>query len=76
MWAKKNEGLTKMKKGEVVKRHYRNDVMYEVYDETDPAHCIFIGSFDALEKAAKAAKKHRESFPDAVIRAYEMIREE
>ena len=76
MWAKNSEGLTKMKKGEVVERHYRNDTMYEVYDETDVAHCINIGSFDTLEKAAKAAKKHRESFPDAVIQAYEMVREE
>lgn len=75
MCAKKNEGLTKLKKGEVVERHYRNDTMYEVYDETDPAHCIYIGSFDTLQKAAKAAKRHRESFPDAVIQAYEMIKE-
>ena len=76
MWRKVSDGLTKMKQGDVVERHYRNDVMYEVYDETDLAHCINIGLFDNLEKATKAAKQHRNNFPGAVIRAYEMIREE
>lgn len=74
MSAKNSERLTKMKKGETVERHYRsNDTMYEVYDKTDPAHCIFIGLFDTLEKATKAAKRHKESFPNAEIWAYEMI---
>nr|DAY49627.1 MAG TPA: Protein damX division, peptidoglycan binding domain [Caudoviricetes sp.] len=50
--------------------------MYEVYDKTDPAHCIFIGLFDTLEEATKAAKRHKESFPNAEIWAYEMIRED
>lgn len=53
MWTKKSEGLTKMKQGDIIERHYRNDVMYECYDETDPAHCINIGSFDNLEKPLK-----------------------
>jgi hypothetical protein len=76
MPAKNSEGLTNMKKGEAVERHYKNDTMYEVYDKTDPAHCIFIGLFDTLEEAAKAAKRHKESFPNAEIWAYEMIRED
>lgn len=76
MPAKNSEGLTKMKKGEVVERRYRNDTMYEVYDKADPAHCIFIGLFDTLEEATKAAKRHKESFPNAEIWAYEMIRED
>ena len=61
------EVKTIVKKGEAVERHYINDTMYEVYDKTDPAHCIFIGLFDTLEEAAKAAKRYRESFPNAEI---------
>lgn len=76
MPAKNSEGLTNMKKRRGRRKALQNDTMYEVYDETDPAHCIFIGLFDTLEEATKAAKRHRESFPNAEIRAYEMIRED
>lgn len=77
MPVKNSERLTKMKKGEVAERHYRNnDTKYEVYDKTDPAHCIFIGLFDTLEEATKAAKRHKENFPDAEIWAYENDRED
>ena len=54
---------TIVKKGEAVERHYKNDTMYEVYDKTDPAHCIFIGLFDTLEEATKAAKKAQRKLP-------------
>jgi hypothetical protein len=64
-----------MKINEEVKRTYTDDTMYEVYDETDTEHCIFIGSFRTLKEAAKAAKEHKMSFPGSVVQAYELVRE-
>lgn len=54
----------------------KNDVIgYVLYDETDINHCVMLGTYRTLKEAAKAAKIHKENFPDSVIQAYEVIRE-
>ena len=66
-----------MKHGEVIKHEDVGEKFYLLYDETDLNHCILIGMYKTLKETAKADRNYiKNECPEAVIQAYEMIREE
>lgn len=65
-----------MKVNDVIEHEYVGEKFYSLYDETDLNHCILIGAYRTLKETAKAAKKYKIDFPDAVVQAYEMVRED
>lgn len=65
-----------MKHGDVIEHENVGEKFYILYDETDTSHCIPLGEFKTLKETVKRAKEHKKIFPEAVVQAYEMIREE
>lgn len=48
--------------------------IYELYDETDDLHCIFICSVRSYAELKPAADAYRKVCPDCVLRAYKLTR--
>ncbi len=66
-----------MKHGDVMTYEDVGEKFYLLYDETDTNHCILIGEYRTLKETAKAAKAYKEKeCPEAVVQAYEMVKED